>query len=707
MASGKFSSSVVTPASGYRRYIEVVWKSTNEVSSNKSTISWTAYSRSPDSSKTNWVDAKNVVVTINGTSKTVIGSTATKLYKDKVIGSGSVTVNHNTDGTKTVSVGITARIYNYGSDNSTYSGSITMTRNPVYTLTIDPAEGSTIVVDRTSCAGSGSTGTLTAGSGKLCKGDKIKVSTSPKQNYKITGLKINNTNFTSGNTYTVGGNVTVTSTAQVLSSSIGATNADIGSVSTITITKYNQSYYHSLHYSFGARRGYITAAGKHSDSEVKFQNTPVAFTIPESFYAQIPDAKTGTCTITCKTYINGSTGSAQMGTATTCTFTVTAKASVCSPTVSGTVIDTNDVTKHLTGDENVLIKNRSTALCTIVATPRQSASITTKQVNGTATTNNQLTINNVNVTNFAFKATDSRGYATTATVTPTVIDYVPVTFNPILYRPSPTSDKILLKIDKSKFWKGTFGNPRIPPESQNGRTNQLIIQYRYGKSKGAYGDWRWLRLRFDNKDDDGGYLVKYDTENYTYYTSSDSPIELRTIKSQNATTGETTGEEAFSYKEEYHFQFKAQDGDPVYPDPQTGDPGTYTLSSVTVDVVVPRGIPVFDWGKDDFNFNVPTFVDYERAYLTKCKDVTFSNVALTSGSGAHYRSSGYSLVTDCGFPADPEPLPVIIGITLLNCSGLNASIVPYFDTSNNTINFYSDTSQTVTTVKVRIIYSSQ
>lgn len=137
MASGKFASNVYTGAgSGYYRYIEVVWSSTNDTTNNKSTITWNAYSRSPDSSTTNWVMAKNVVVTINGTPTTVIGSTAQKTYKDGKLGGSTITISHGSNGKKSVDVSITAQIFVYGATNSSYSGSITMSPNPVYTLSM-------------------------------------------------------------------------------------------------------------------------------------------------------------------------------------------------------------------------------------------------------------------------------------------------------------------------------------------------------------------------------------------------------------------------------------------------------------------------------------------------------------------------------------------------------------------------------------------
>ena len=50
------------------------------------------------------------------------------------------------------------------------------------------------------------------------------------------------------------------------------------------------------------------------------------------------------------------------------------------------------------------------------------------------------------------------------------------------------------------------------------------------------------------------------------------------------------------------FQVRATDGGVVN--------GTaYTLSTVTKTIPVTRGIPVFDWGENDFNINVPLLLN--------------------------------------------------------------------------------------------------
>lgn len=553
MASGSFRTPTCTAAgSGYYRYIEVIWSSTNDTKNNKSTINWTAYGRSPDSSTSSHVMSAPITIKINGTTVLSL-SERFRLKKDQNIGSGTVEVSHDSDGTKSVNVSIDAAIYTYAVNN-TYSGTITMTANPVYSLGITPGSGSSIVVNRTYCAGFGSTGTLSAGENLLCNGDILKITFSADTNYKLSSTKVNSSSFASGNTHTVSGNVTVVSTAQVLASSVGATSADIGSVSTITITKYNASYYHTLQYTFGELSGYITNSGGTSTTPSKFSNSSVAFTVPSTFYAQIPNAKTGTCTITCKTYSDNSS-TTQLGDATTCSFTVTATGG---PSVSGTVIDTNATTVALTGDSSILIKHKSTAVATIDATANNYSSISSKLINDNVPTDNKITFPSVFAASFSFTATDSRGYSATKKIYPTMVEYIQLTLNSEVYRPSPTGGEMAMKIS-GNYYRGSFG----------AYSNTLTIKYRYREASSSNWIQNWETLS---------------TLDYTVNASSYSSSVI------------TIGTD-FDYRKEYVFEVQASDGTSDYP-----------LTTVKNAINVQRGLPVFDWGENDFNFNVPIVI---------------------------------------------------------------------------------------------------
>ena len=501
------------------------------------------------------------VISINGDSETYtaprIYDYSTNAWHNVLLKSKTIRVVHNADGSKNnVSLSASWRFSgNYSGVNIgtiTASTTVNLDKITTYSLSISAGTGSNITVNRTSSSYAG-TGNLSNGA-RLYYNDKLKITFTPSTNYAISAHTVNGSTFTSGNTHTVTGNVSVAATAQVLASIVGATDANIGSSSSVVVTKYNSSYYHSLQYKFGSLSGYITSGGGTQSTEVKFSNTSVAFKIPTSFYAEIPNAKTGKCTITCRTY-SSSGSTSVLGNATTCTITLTATGT---PNVSGTVVDTNATTVALTGSNSRLIRYKSTATATISATAKNSSSIVSKFINGSTVSGNTKVYNNCSETSFVFKAVDSRGYSTSVTKTPTVVAYIQLTINPVLLRPSPTGSNITMSFS-GDFYRGSFG----------AATNTLTIRYRYKESGGSYGAWKTVEST----------KIVFGSRSYT----SSETFALN---------------DEFNYQKEYQFQVQAIDGTTDHP-----------LSTVTKNITVPRGIPVFDWGENDFNFNVPVRIN--------------------------------------------------------------------------------------------------
>lgn len=470
------------------------------------------------------------------------------------IKSGTTTISHDsTTGDASFAISCSGSCNSGGWGPGTISLSsttISVPRIPLYTLSRSAGTGSSITVSRSSSGGNGGTGNLSDGANKLYYGDKLKITFGTSANYGLTKHTVNGSTFTSGNTHTVSGNVSIISTATPLKSEVKATDANIGSTSTITVTRYNSSYTHTLTYAFGELTGTIAA---------NTSNTSVGWTIPTSFYAQIPNAANGWGSIYCETF-NGSTSLGK----TSCTFTATAAKDLCLPDVSGTVVDTNATTLALTGgtDANTtLIRYKSTAKCTISANAKNSASISSKQINSTTPSNNIATFNNVADKSFVFKATDTRGYSKSVTVTPTVVDYVQLTCNPTLARLSPTSSTVAMSVSGS-IYRGSFGE-------YSKYSNTLTMEFRYKEVGGTYNEWTTI---------DGNNII-FGTAKY--YSNAD--IQL--------------GDE-FDYKKDYDFQIRAKDG-----------ADGYVLSTVTKTVTVSRGIPICDWGANDFNFNVPIMLN--------------------------------------------------------------------------------------------------
>lgn len=324
-------------------------------------------------------------------------------------------------------------------------------------------------------------------------------------------------------------------------STVAATNADIGSVSTIAITRAVSSYRHKVTYQCSG----ISETTIVSDSAA----TSIPWTVPETIYATIPSAAYATVTIKCYTY----SGEQLIGT-NTATMRATASPLISSPEVSGTVEDINATTLALTGSAAKLIRYRSTARCAITATAKNAASIVSRTVNGAVIPSSEvLEIPQVEASQFAFAAVDSRGYTGSATVSPEVVDYVPLTIDPIFSRLSPTSNQINVEFS-GNFFSGSFGAAE----------NTLTIRFRYRES----GTETWSDYSQISADS-----ITIDAERATY--RSNGAVSLG---------------ELYDYRKSYEFEIQAQDGS-----------GTNVLTSVSVTGLVTRGEPVFDWSNTDFH----------------------------------------------------------------------------------------------------------
>ena len=82
---------------------------------------------------------------------------------------------------------------------------------------------------------------------------------------------------------------TVTLDSIPRASSVSASNVNMGSATTISITRASSSFTHTLKYSFGSASGTIAT---------KTTSTSVSWTPGLTLANQIPNALTGTCTIT-------------------------------------------------------------------------------------------------------------------------------------------------------------------------------------------------------------------------------------------------------------------------------------------------------------------------------------------------------------------------------------------------------------------------
>lgn len=256
-------------------------------------------------------------------------------------------------------------------------------------------------------------------------------------------------------------------------STIGATDADIESVSSIIVSRKSAMYSHSIHVQFGAWSSYLLADGSLSFDEARIFANNVAFMVPSSFYAQIPNSDSGVCTLTCQTYL----GLTRIGEAQTATFTVTANREKCAPVLEWSIADVNAATLALTKDPSALVRYMSTARCALSASARNSATIVSTSIADSEAPEGSLDLVNVESDLISFSATDSRGYTTRVEVPVNLIAYTRLTANVQLARTTPTSGKVSLTI-KGDYYNGVFGVTG----------NNLTLEYRVARVGATYGD---------------------------------------------------------------------------------------------------------------------------------------------------------------------------------------------------------------------------
>lgn len=202
-------------------------------------------------------------------------------------------------------------------------------------------------------------------------------------------------------------------------STVSATNTNLNSASTITITRASSSFTHTLTYSFGSTTGTIVS---------KTTSTSVLWTPALTLANQIPNAVSGTCTITCDTY-NGST---KIGSK-TCTLTLTVPASV-KPTM--TSVTATRVDGDVPAAWAIYVQNKSKATVTINgAAGAYGSTISSYSISGggyssTASSFTTGLLAASGTITFTAKVTDSRGRVSDAkTVSISVVAYSAPSFS--------------------------------------------------------------------------------------------------------------------------------------------------------------------------------------------------------------------------------------------------------------------------------------
>lgn len=298
----------------------------------------------------------------------------------------------------------------------------------------------------------------------------------------------------------------------------------------------------------------ITLEGNKDDisyRDISKTSTSYTFNLTDAERTILRKATTGSNSRTVKFYlktvIGGITFYSKSGAK---TFTVVNGA----PTLNPTISDTDSNMLALTGDSNRIVKYYSDAKYTIGASAKKDATIVSQKVTCGAKSASAAsgTLSNVEAATFTFTATDSRGNTVTKKLDKTLINYVKLSCN--LKVSQPTTDGIATISISGNYFNGSFGAV----------SNSLKIWYRIKEGNGDYSEW---------------YGITATLKDNTY-----------------TATKEFTG---LDYQKYYTIQAAAQDA-------IIEQSSAKYIYSAAVKV---KAKPVFDWGEEDFNFNVPVSIN--------------------------------------------------------------------------------------------------
>lgn len=261
------------------------------------------------------------------------------------------------------------------------------------------------------------------------------------------------------------------------------------------------------------------------------------------------------------------------------------------PILSPVVEDTNRDTLALTGGENALVRFFSCVKATVNATAQKGASLVSQSVEhgGLLYSGESCEFPNVESGEFLFSATDSRGNTATLPVSIPVVPYIRLSCH--MGNEIPNAAGTFHLVVEGDWFNGNFG----------GTYNRLSVKCRYGVSGQSFGPW----------------------------------VDMEVASSENhyAATADLSG---LDYQSTYVFEAMAQD----------------MLDTAYSQQRSVRVLPGFDWGKEDFNFNIPVTIQGKSVSTLTLGDVYPVGsvyVSLGSTSPEALFGGGWQMLEDCYF----------------------------------------------------------
>ena len=387
---------------------------------------------------------------------------------------------------------------------------------------------------------------------------------------------------------TVSGSGTGTLDTIPRKSSISITNGIIGTQTTITITRASSSFTHTVKYAMGSLTGTIVT---------KDARTSIPWIIPHEFYSQIPSATAAWGSVWCETYdANGN----YIGTSDNCRLIAYADEASSKPTLNPAayVVEDDDYNKsiELTGNNKTIIKGYSDIMVSTGSTAQNYSWITSNSITcGTKVLNsNYGKIEKAESSIITFTASDSRGYSTSTNMSDMgFVDYVKLTcgFDHDINFTEDAEDKIDISINiNGNFFNDTFGKIH----------NDITLAYQYKVDNGPWSGWIHPMA-------DMGLEPTFDGNTYSLNFVALSGVD---------------------YGGTYTFQCAASD----------------KISYVESSDYAIKAMPVFDWGENDFNFNVPVnapAMTIQGKTVNKRNDLSRVSTAFTQRTDISYAANSY------------------------------------------------------------------
>lgn len=547
------------------RYLQLTITETVNVAANTSTLNWTLTSTGGSAS---YYTVDTTTVTINGTQVYYKARTA---WDDRVFPaakgsvSGTISVAHDSNGTKSINVGFSTRVYVYGPQE--YGGTMVLSN-----------------IDRTAPTVSFSVSNITAGGFKIsatssATSDVWQYSTNngtswtqfsttsgTTASYTLTGLSPN-TSYNvkvrarkkSNQVYGTSGSTSVKTLGGAVVNSVTNVTADAAAVSfVLNVTVYEASYTNTVILKNGSTT-YLTISGLSWSKGTANRTVTLTADQRTSLLTSMASIKSFTGIFEVTTF-NGTT---QVGSASSKTATVTTTAANSGPVLSGfTYEDSYSTTYNITGNNQLFIQGYSTLKVTPgTATAYNGASITnyTATCNGVSasnTTGAAISVGKVTKSgnvSVVLTVTDSRGYTASVTKTISVLAYAKPKVSALTLR--RTND---IESEMQLSFNGSISPITVSSTQKNAL---LYVRYQYKlTSDTSYGSYV--------------SILPSVTQNGTSYSYSN--VELCSLDSNS------------SY--DFHLQIRDK---------------LNSLTSIDLYYVVPQGTPLLALRKGKVGINTP------------------------------------------------------------------------------------------------------